>query len=211
MYPNKHQMIQQQLMDRGITDAAVLDAMRRVPREAFVEKRLAQQAYRDSPLPIGREQTISQPYIVALMAQSLQLQPHERLLEIGTGSGYAAAVFSHLAAQVFSIERHADLADSAKDRLDRLGFQNIHIRNGDGNQGWPEAAPFDAIAIAAAAGKLPETLLQQLAQGGRMVVPVGKPPKDQDLVLVRRVNTTEFKQTTLGKVRFVPLTDSDSN
>lgn len=198
------EMVTKQLQQRGISDPRVLDAMRRVPRHEFVASELHHLAYRDCPLPIGEKQTISQPYIVALMSQMLRLSGHERVLEIGTGSGYQTAVLCALAGQVYSLERHARLADHAADVLARLRFDNVEIYVGDGSQGLPDMSPFDAIIVTAAAPALPGPLRTQLnPEGGRMVLPVGD-DKEQYLELVTRFgNRWQIERTT--SVRFVPL------
>src|SRR4051794_39112870 len=178
---DRDEMIETQLRSRGIRDERVLDAMRAVPREAFIAGELAEFAYEDAPLPIEAGQTISQPYIVAAMIVALELSPAARVLEVGTGSGYAAAVLSRLAAGVYTIERHQELAEAATRRLRALGFENVHVRHGDGTLGWPEHAPYDAITVAAGGPDVPQALLEQLAIGGRIVIPIG-PPRVQQLV-----------------------------
>ncbi len=175
-------MIESQLVERGIAEDRVLEAMRRVPRHLFVPSDVQAQAYADRPVQIGFGQTISQPYIVGLMAELLDLQPGDRVLEIGTGSGYLAAVLSLLAAEVYTIEIIDSLGERARDHLQRLRFDNVHVRIGDGYQGWPEAAPFDAIVLTAAPEKIPQPLIDQLAVGGRMVVPVGSYFQDLELI-----------------------------
>src|SRR3979411_1291260 len=170
----RNRMVDVQIARRGVRDRDVLDAMRRVPREAFVESGFEEFAYEDAPLPIGEGQTISQPYIVALMIEAAELKPGDRVLEVGTGSGYAAAVVSQIAARVYAIERHAELVDAAKRRLEKLGYTNVELRVGDGTRGWPEAAPFDAILVAAGGPEVPAALKEQLALGGRLVIPVGE-------------------------------------
>ncbi|MCC6993143.1 MAG: protein-L-isoaspartate(D-aspartate) O-methyltransferase [Deltaproteobacteria bacterium] len=200
----RSQMVERQIASRGITDERVLAALRLVPRERFVSDAMQEFAYEDAPLPIESGQTISQPYIVALMLQALELRPGERALEVGTGSGYAAAVMSRLAGQVHTIERHANLAEVAARRLTALGYDNVEVRVGDGTAGWPEAAPFDAIAVAAGGPRVPEALLEQLSIGGRLVIPVG-PQGAQRLVRVVRVARDDYQQTDLGGVQFVPL------
>ena len=179
----RRRMVRDQLTARGVSDPAVLAAMGRVPREAFVPPGLEEFAYEDSPLPIAEGQTISQPYIVALMAEALELSPTDRVLDVGTGSGYAAAVLSRLCGEVFSIERHPALAEAARAVFERLGY-DIHVRVGDGTLGWPDEGPFDAILVAAAGPEVPPALLEQLAPGGRMVLPVGPIPREQALVRV---------------------------
>jgi protein-L-isoaspartate(D-aspartate) O-methyltransferase len=189
---------------RGVRDARTLSAMRKTARHLFVPPGLAHQAYEDFPLPIGQGQTISQPYIVAFMTEALRLQGGESVLEVGTGSGYQAAVLAEIAAQVYSIEILRDLADEASERLARLGYKNVQVRAGDGYAGWPEAAPFDGILITAAAPRVPEPLKAQLKVGGRMVLPIGS--DIQELVLVTRLGQAEFKTENILPVRFVPMT-----
>jgi protein-L-isoaspartate(D-aspartate) O-methyltransferase len=201
----RYAMVERQLATRGISDERVLDAMRAVPREAFVPADLVGDAYADGPLPIGEGQTISQPYVVALMAEALELTGSERVLEIGAGSGYAAAVLGELAEEVVAIERHRSLADEALRRLRELGYENVEVIWGDGSKGWPERSPYDAIVVAAGAPAVPEALREQLAVGGRLVIPVGPDRTLQELLRVRRLSTTESSQETLGGVRFVPL------
>jgi len=196
-------MVRYQLAGRNIRDPRVLRAMGEVPREAFVPEDLAEFAYDDGPLPIAAGQTISQPYIVALMLEAARILPGDRVLEIGVGSGYAAAVASRLAARVHAIDRHAELADSACERMARLGYANVEIRTGDGTQGWPEHAPFDAILVAAGGPAVPEPLRAQLAPGGRLVIPIGA-PHEQKLVCVTR-DGDAYPEENLGPVRFVPL------
>ncbi|MBI3808870.1 MAG: protein-L-isoaspartate(D-aspartate) O-methyltransferase [Nitrospirae bacterium] len=166
-------MVEGQIAARGIADARVLEAIRKIPRHLFLEEALSDRAYDDSALPIGEKQTISQPYIVALMTQALALQATEKVLEIGTGSGYQTAILAELAARVYSIERVKSLALKARERLDRLGYRNVAVRNSDGTYGWGEAAPFDAILIAAGSPSIPSMLVEQLREGGRLVIPVG--------------------------------------
>jgi protein-L-isoaspartate(D-aspartate) O-methyltransferase len=201
----RRQMVNTQLAGRDIHDPAVLEAMRIVPREAFVPTDKAQLAYADSPLPIGHGQTISQPYIVAMMTQALELASQERVLEIGTGSGYAAAILSRIARQVFTVERHAELAHEAEIRFRELGYDNIHVHIGDGTLGWPEHAPYDAIVVTAGGPDIPDPLLEQLAIGGRLVIPVGVKFDVQQLVCVRRSSDDEYVRENLVGVRFVPL------
>jgi len=196
-------MVRTQLEERGISDPRVLEAMRLVPRHGFVPSEFRDRAYDDCPLPIGEGQTISQPYIVAAMLEHLELKPTDRALEVGTGSGYATALLSVLCAEVFSIERHAALAVMAEERLRRLGFTNVEIRVGDGSLGWSEYAPFDAILVSAAAAEVPQALFDQLAEGGRMIVPVG-PATSQELRLIRKIGG-QPEVTLLEGCRFVPL------
>jgi protein-L-isoaspartate(D-aspartate) O-methyltransferase len=201
----RQQMVEYQMAARGLDDEVVLKAINAVPREAFVPNELVEFAYNDSPLPIAASQTISQPYIVALMTAALELKPKDRVLEVGTGSGYAAAVLAEIGSQVYSIERHKILADSARERLEELGYPNTKILHADGTMGWPEHAPFDAIVVAAGGPDVPTTLKQQLAIGGRLVIPVGASLHSQKLLRVRRISADEFQQEDLGDVRFVPL------
>jgi protein-L-isoaspartate(D-aspartate) O-methyltransferase len=196
-------MVDSQLRDRGISDTRVLDAMIRVPRHEFVPEACRAQAYEDHPLPIGDGQTISQPYIVALMLESLQLTANDKVLEVGTGSGYATALLADLAAEVFSIERHASLAESARNLLSTLGYRNVHVITGDGALGLPDNAPFDAILVSAAALHLPPALPAQLRDRGRMIIPIGS-SDSQQLQFIRMVNGQAV--TSLRElVRFVPL------
>ncbi len=197
-------MVAEQIVGRGITDTAVIHAMRTVPREHFVLPEYVEFAYSDGPLPIPAEQTISQPYVVALMISLLRLQPEDRVLEVGTGSGYAAAVLSQIAQELYTVERHAELVEYARERLAGLGYDNLFIRHGDGSLGWPEHAPYDGIIVAAGGPKVPQTLREQLAVGGRLVMPVGG-RTSQSLVLVERVGQDKFRQKRLQGVRFVPL------
>lgn len=197
-------MIERHLKGRDVQDSRVIEAMREVDRSLFVPEELQEHTYDDRPLPIGKSQTISQPYIVAYMAQALQLEPDDKVLEIGTGCGYNAAVLSHLAKQVYSIEIIEWLADLAKKNLAKTDIDNIETRYGDGYEGWPEEAPFDAIELTAAPPKIPESLKKQLKIGGRLLAPVGK--MEQALMLVERLSENEFKETKLLLVRFVPMT-----
>lgn len=196
-------MVDSQLRARGISDARVLDAMLRVPRHEFVPEQLRAQAYQDHPLPIGDAQTISQPYIVALMLEYLQLRPTDKILEVGTGSGYVTALLAELAAQVFSVERHPALAESAREVLAALGYSNVRVLTGDGTLGLPDIAPFDAIIVSAAAPDLPLTLLNQLRDLGRMIIPVGT-YDSQQLQFIRMIDGRPVI-THREPVRFVPL------
>lgn len=200
----RHAMVELQLAARGISAGAVLEAFREVPREAFLPEKLREFAYEDAPLPIGKEQTISQPYIVAFSLQALALQGNERVLEVGTGSGYAAALLSRIVKEVYSVERLGSLLDEARQVLTKLGYRNIALREGDGTLGWPEHAPFDAIVVAAGGPEVPDALLSQLTIGGRLVMPVG-PESEQTLVRVTRQGPRDFRRDTLTHVRFVPL------
>jgi protein-L-isoaspartate(D-aspartate) O-methyltransferase len=199
----RDRMVETQLKTRDITDPRVLEAMRKVPRHLFVDEALRGQAYNDHPLPIGEKQTISQPYIVALMTQCLRLEGPEKVLEVGTGSGYQAAILAELANRVFSIERIPSLSYRANQLLQKLGYRNIILRVTDGTMGWPDDAPFDAIIVTAGAPKVPQPLTDQLVMGGRMVVPIGD-RISQELILVER--TPEgIRKTSSGGVRFVDL------
>jgi len=201
----REQMVRVQLADRGIRDRRVLDAMRIVPRHEFVPETFRQDAYGDHPLPIGEEQTISQPYIVAVMLAHLALQSSDRVLEVGTGSGYVTALLSLLSAEVYSVERHAQLAFLAESALHRLQYRNVKIKVGDGSQGWAEYAPFDAILVSAATAEMPPALFDQLREGGRMMVPVG-PPSSQELQLILKVRG-RAEVSVLEGCRFVPLVE----
>ena len=201
----RKQMIEYQLIARGLRDQEVLNAVGAVQREEFIPADLVEFAYSDSPLPIAANQTISQPYIVALMTAALELKPDERVLEVGTGSGYAAAVLSKIAKKVYTIERHKILANTARKRFEELGYQNINVLYGDGTLGWPEHAPFDAIVVTAGGPNVPEKIKQQMAIGGRLVIPVGAFLHTQQLLRIRRVSENEYKEEDLGSVRFVPL------
>ena len=198
-------MVERQIAARGIRNPALLDAFRTVPREEFVAPADRAQAYGDHPLPIGCGQTISQPYIVALMIEAANVGPGNRVLEVGAGSGYAAAVMGALGAQVVAVERMPELAVAARDRLERLGMPNIQIVEGDGSCGWPEAAPFDAILAAASGSHVPQPLVDQLAPGGRLVMPVGGQLWAQKLVKIVKRADGRTERETLCKVRFVPL------
>ena len=201
----RKEMVDRQIAARDVRDERVLEALRTVPREAFVPERLAEFAYDDTPLPIGEEQTISQPFVVALMAEALEIRPGDKVLEIGAGSGYAAAVLSRLAREVWTIERHPSLAREARERMERLGYRNVHVLHGDGTLGWPEHAPYDAIVVAAGGPEVPPALLDQLALGGRLVIPIGPDLRTQNLVRVRRRADGTLVRENLGGVRFVPL------
>ena len=198
-------MVARQIERRGLHDPAVLAAMREVPREAFVPEKHLEHAYDDGPLPILEGQTISQPYVVALMTEALELKPDEKVLEIGTGSGYAAAVLSRVAATVFTVERFATLVEYAQANLMVTGYQNVFVHHGDGTLGWPDHAPYDAIIAAAGGPKIPEALKEQLAVGGRLVMPVGSAQRAQQLVKLTRLPEGKFKKKKLSHVRFVPL------
>jgi protein-L-isoaspartate(D-aspartate) O-methyltransferase len=202
-------MVDSQLRARGIGDERVLDAMLRVPRHEFAPERYRDQAYEDHPLPIGEGQTISQPYIVARMLEAVALSRTDRVLEVGTGSGYVTALLAELAAQVIAVERHAVLADAARKLLARLGYTNVRVIVGDGSQGFAASAPYDAIIVSAAAAEVPRALLEQLAEGGRMIIPVG-PLDSQQLQLIRMENGQP--RTALHELcRFVPLVSGNGD
>ncbi len=201
----REKMVRSQLAERGIRDFRVLDAMRQVPRHEFVPETFRQDAYEDHPLPIGAEQTISQPYIVAAMLEHLALRATDRVLEVGTGSGYVTALLALLSAEVYSVERHAQLAAAAERTLHGLQYRNVRIKVGDGRQGWPEYAPFDAILVSAATSEMPPALFAQLREGGRMMVPVG-PSFSQELQLIRKVGGRPEVEILEG-CRFVPLVE----
>lgn len=198
-------MVETQIARRGVRNQRVLDAMRKVPREKFVDKGLQEFAYEDSPLPIGQGQTISQPFVVAHMIDAAELKPGDRVLEVGTGSGYAAAVIAEIAGEVFTIERHAALGKVARRRLKTLGFDNVELRIGDGSKGWPEKAPFDAIIVAAGGPAPPKALKEQLQIAGRLIIPVGEEQRSQRLIRVTRIAADRFEEEDLGGVMFVPL------
>lgn len=198
-------MVDVDIARRGIRDERVLAALRQVPREAFVDQEFAKCAYQDAPLPIGHGQTISQPLIVATMAEAARIGPTDRVLEVGTGSGYVAAVLGELAAAVFTVERHRELAERAEDRLRSAGHGNVTVRTGDGTRGWPEEAPFDAIVVSAAGPSVPRSLKEQLRIGGRLVIPVGSRRGEQRLLRLTRASDDRFEEEDLGGVRFVPL------
>ncbi|MFM7294003.1 MAG: protein-L-isoaspartate(D-aspartate) O-methyltransferase, partial [Burkholderiales bacterium] len=203
--PTRRLMVEQQIAARGIRDPKVLEAMLTVPREAFLPPDMTEFAYEDSPLPIAEGQTISQPYIVALMTEALALEGCERVLEIGTGSGYAAAIIAHIAQQVYTVERILPLAEQAKSTLQNLGYTNVHVLHADGTQGWPAHAPYDAIVVAAGGPEVPASLKSQLKIGGRLLIPIGANTRVQELVRVTRIGEQEYTTEDLADVRFVPL------
>lgn len=200
---DRQKMVEEQLKPRGIRDERVLAAMGKVPREEFVAENLRGKSYSDSALSIGHDQTISQPFIVAFMTEQLRLQPTDRVLEVGTGSGYQTAVLADLVKDVYSIEIIEPLAKEASARLTRLGYSNAHVKAGDGSQGWSEIAPFDAIIVTCAPDKVPPPLTQQLKENGRMIIPVGS-GLDQQLYLLEKKNG-QLAQTAILPVRFVPM------
>jgi protein-L-isoaspartate(D-aspartate) O-methyltransferase len=199
----RQQMVQEQLMPRGIHDGRVLAAMTKVPREEFVPQDVRAESYSDGPLPIGQGQTISQPYIVALMTEQLRLEPSDRVLEIGTGSGYQAAVLAELVADVYTIEIIEPLAKDAEATLARLAYKNVHVKVGNGYKGWPEQAPFDAIIVTCAPDHVPERLTEQLKNSGRMIIPVGE-RLAQELYLLEKKNG-QLRESVILPVRFVPM------
>jgi protein-L-isoaspartate(D-aspartate) O-methyltransferase len=205
----RQQMVEEQLRQRDVRDERVLQTMATVPRHLFVSAALQSQAYEDGPLPIGQEQTISQPYIVAVMTESLRLKGTETVLEIGTGSGYQAAILSQLVKQVYSIEIIPQLAETARQRLASLGYQNVEVIVGDGNKGWPAGSPYEAIIVTAAAPQIPPALLEQLAEGGCLVVPV-EVEGEQQLLRLRKQEGKILRES-LGAVRFVPLVGRENN
>jgi protein-L-isoaspartate(D-aspartate) O-methyltransferase len=204
----REEMVNEQIKKRGVKDERVLLAMQQVPRHLFVPQEYQKQAYEDYPLPIGDGQTISQPYIVAFMTEMAQIKPGHKVLEIGTGSGYQAAILSILTDRVFTIEIKENLARKAAKTLSALGFKNIQIRCGDGYAGWPEEAPFDSIIVTCAAEHIPPALFQQLKEGGRMIIPLGDPEGNQVLALVRKIKGKAEVKELLG-VRFVPMIHKD--
>jgi protein-L-isoaspartate(D-aspartate) O-methyltransferase len=205
---SRQEMVERQIAARGIRDPAVLAAMRTVPREMFVAAAAARRAYEDSALAIDEGQTISQPYIVALMLEAAGVGPQDHVLEVGAGSGYAAAVISRIAERVWAVERHARLAEQAEARWAALGYANIRLRVGDGTEGWVEHAPFDAIIVSAAGRAIPLALQEQLEIGGRLVIPIGDADL-QRLLKITRTSGTRFEEEDLGPVRFVPLVGAD--
>ena len=202
----REDMVATQIAARGVQSRAVLEAMRKVPREAFVPDDQQAHAYEDRPLPIGSGQTISQPYIVSAMTEAVDLQPGEKVLEIGTGSGYQAAVLAEITDRVYTIEIVPELAASAADTLRRAGYGSVQCRAGDGFRGWPEAAPFDAILVTAAPGFVPPALVEQLAPLGRLCIPVGPTPGGQELLLISKAADGTVSERTLMAVSFVPMT-----
>ena len=201
----RERLVDEALVPQGITDSLTLAAMRTVPRHEFVPEAQRARAYADTPLPIGHDQTISQPAVVAFMTQVIRPRPGLRVLEVGTGSGYQAAVLAETGARVWTVEIFRVLADEAKARLERLGYGGVEVRHGDGYAGWPEAAPFDAIVVTAGADSIPPPLVRQLAPGGRLVMPVGDPWTDQRLVLLEKDAAGRIASRDLLPVRFVPL------
>lgn len=201
----RERMVREQLVARRIADPCVLEAMRTVPRHLFVPKSFQDDAYADGPLPIDAEQTISQPYVVAFMAEAVRLTPNDRVLEIGTGSGYAAAVMASCCKELVTVERIPLLKERAQQRLQALGYENVHVVLSDGSLGWEKQAPYDAIVVTAGSPEVPEALVKQLAVGGRMVIPVGPSTAFQELMLVEKTGADLIETKTLMGVRFVPL------
>ena len=204
--PMRQRMVDDDLRGRGIRDARVLKVMGEVPRHLFVDKRQRDQAYADHPLPIGEGQTISQPYVVALMTEALKPKPSDRVLEIGTGSGYQAAVLAGIVKAVYTIEIRKTLADSAAEKLKELGYRNVTVKYADGYFGWPEHAPFDAIIVTASANHIPPPLIKQLKEGGKLIIPLGSTVFYQTLTLVTKKKGGELSVEQLGPVAFVPMT-----
>lgn len=201
----REQMVARQIEGRGIDDEAILRAMREVPREAFVMDNYQKFAYDDTPLPLPVQQTISQPYVVALMIRALRLTSSSRVLEIGTGSGYAAALLGQIAAEVHTVERLQQLVTFARENLTKLRYGNVFVHHGDGTLGWPDEAPYDAVVAAAGGPEVPQSLKEQLVIGGRLVMPVGSSERRQDLICLTREDEIDYRQTNLGAVAFVPL------
>lgn len=203
-------MVDVQIARRGVRDKAVLKAMRSVPREVFVEPGFEGFAYDDQPLPIREGQTISQPYIVARMIEAAEIKPGEGVLEVGAGSGYAAALLSRIARHVYAVERHHSLGEAARDRWRKLGYGNINLRVGDGTRGWPEAAPFDAILVSAGSPAVPQALMTQLVCGGRLIIPINKSSGGQTLLKITRWSETDYAKVGLEAVSFVPIVSKKS-
>ena len=199
----RQRMVEEQIRARGVQNGAVLRAMRKVPRHRFVPSAVAHLAYRDHPLPIGLDQTISQPFIVAYMTEAAEISPKERVLEVGTGSGYQAAILGELAREVYTIEIIPELGERARKTLDELGYKNVHVKIGNGYEGWAEHAPYDAIIVTAAPEEVPQALIDQLAVNGQMVIPVGT--TNQEMMVIRRTRGGVIKRRTIP-VRFVPMT-----
>ncbi len=206
---DRARMVREQIAMRGVTDQRVLEAMGEVPREQFVLEEMRGRSYSDRPLPIGYDQTISQPFVVAFMTEKLQLKPIDRVLEIGTGSGYQAAILGELVAQVYSIEIVEPLGKRAATTLERLGYRNVHVRIGDGYKGWPEHAPYDAVIVTCAPDHVPLPLIEQTKEGGRIIIPVGSAGGVQELYLLEKKNG-ELKRRSVLPVRFVPMTGKAS-
>lgn len=198
-------MVARQIEARGIRDPALLHAMRQVPREAFVLEKYRASAYDDAPLPIPAEQTISQPYVVALMIHALNLDGEAKVLEVGSGSGYASAILSRIVGEVHAVERHKPLVDYARERLHRLGYDNVHVHHADGTMGWPDGAPYDGILVSASGPGVPATLEEQLAIGGSLIMPIGRARGMQTLIRLTRVSEDDYRERSMGGVRFVPL------
>ncbi|MFN2180399.1 MAG: protein-L-isoaspartate(D-aspartate) O-methyltransferase [Candidatus Promineifilaceae bacterium] len=201
----RERMVREQIAGRGIEDTAVLRAMRIVPREIFVPERYRRYAYDDTPLPIPGKQTISQPYVVALMISRLELDADDCVLEIGTGSGYAAALLGQIVREVHTVERIMELVKYARERLELLGYDNIHVHRGDGTLGWEPEAPYDGIIVAAGGPSVPDSLKRQLAENGRLIIPVGRSERQQNLIRVIKSGEDNFEESDLGAVAFVPL------
>jgi protein-L-isoaspartate(D-aspartate) O-methyltransferase len=201
----RSEMVEKAIFARGVRSELVLNAMRSAPREVFLPEKLREFAYEDAPLPIEGGQTISQPYIVAFMTEALALEGGGKVLEIEAGSGYAAAILSKIAGEVYTVERIGQLAEKAASKLADLGYHNVRVLHGDGTKGWPEHAPYDGIIVAASGPSVPESLKEQLKIGGRLIIPVGRDPKVQELVRITRISEDEYAREDLADVRFVPL------
>ena len=204
----RNRMVEAQIARRGVRDPRILSAMRMVPRELFIAPQFKDLAYEDGPLPIAEGQSISQPYIVAAMLEAAELTDDDKVLEVGAGSGYVTALLGRVADQVFAVERHAALTEAARERLRALGYDNVELRTADGSGGWPEAGPFDAIIVSAGGPQIPQALKEQLAIGGRLVMPIGM-ADEQQLVRVVRLGLNDFKLRNLGAVRFVKLVGAE--
>jgi protein-L-isoaspartate(D-aspartate) O-methyltransferase len=198
-------MVERQIKARGIRDPALLDAMREVPRELFVPEKYRAAAYDDAPLPIPAKQTISQPYVVALMIHALNLDRDDRVLEVGSGSGYASAILSRMVCEVHAVERHVVLVEYARERLQKVGYDNVHVHHADGTMGWPDAAPYDGILVSASGPRVPAALETQLAIGGSLVMPIGRARGMQTLIRLTRLSEDDYRERDMGGVRFVPL------
>lgn len=205
----RKKMVKTQLIRRGIENEKVIEAFKKVAREEFVDPKYQHSSYNDSPLPIDKDQTISQPYIVAYMIEKLALKENDRVLEIGTGSGYAAAILAEIVAEVYTIERFETLAGKAAERFEKLDYNNIEVKIGDGSLGWEEYAPYDGIVVSAAAPYVPEKLKEQLAENGKIIIPIGEKKGVQQLKLITKIKEDNFKEESLDYVRFVPLTGED--
>ena len=204
-FRQRETMVERQIKARGIRDPALLDAMREVPRELFVPEKYHAAAYDDAPLPIPAKQTISQPYVVALMIHALNLDRDDRVLEVGSGSGYASAILRRMVCEVHAVERHLVLVEYARERLQKAGYDNVHVHHADGTMGWPDAAPYDGILVSASGPRVPAALETQLAIGGSLVMPIGRARGMQTLIRLTRLSEDDYRERDMGGVRFVPL------